>query len=190
MPIAGPSCIPIAGPSHMPMAAPSVPTQGRVDWQQRLEQGFQARQNQQLQNHGHILSDQTYGVRMESQWSMAWWERYAEEEHLHAAYLAKLGCQCEEQREMEGLAHLAHLANVQRKYEHERGMEVEQHGQHLDELQQLQREQMERGNQAHLAELDQHQQHLAELQVQQELQEQQWQEEAGSGTADYSTTGS
>ena len=104
--------MPIAGPSRIPMAAPSVPTQGRVDWQQRLEQGFQARHNQQLQNHSHILPDQTSGVRIESQRSMAQWERYAEEERLHAAHLAELGWQHEEQREMECLAHLAQLANL------------------------------------------------------------------------------
>ena len=40
-------------------------------------------------------------------------EGYAEEERLHAAHLAELGWQCEEQRETECLAHLAHLANVQ-----------------------------------------------------------------------------
>ena len=71
IPIPEPSCMPIAGPSHIPMAGPSAPFQGRVDWQHRLEQGFQARQNQQLQNHGHIPPDQTPGVRIESQWGMA-----------------------------------------------------------------------------------------------------------------------
>ena len=80
-----------AGLSHIPMAEPSAPFQGRVDWKQRLEQGFQARYNQQLQNHGHVLSDQTQSLRLQ--------ERYAEEECLHAVHLAELGWQCEEQRE-------------------------------------------------------------------------------------------
>ena len=37
-----------------PMAAagPNAPVQGRVDWQQTFEQGFQARQAQQMQNRG------------------------------------------------------------------------------------------------------------------------------------------
>ena len=72
------------------MAGPYAPFQGRVDWQQRLEQGFQARYHQQLQN-------QNLGQQ----------ERYAEEERLHAVHLAELGRQCEEQREQERLAHLA-----------------------------------------------------------------------------------
>ena len=49
IPIAGPSCMPVAGPSHISVAgpsAPSAPIQGRVDWRQRLEEGFQARHNQ------------------------------------------------------------------------------------------------------------------------------------------------
>src|ERR1700727_921185 len=32
-------------------AGPSAPTDGRVNWQERLEQGFQSGHNQQLRNH-------------------------------------------------------------------------------------------------------------------------------------------
>ena len=106
----------------MPIAGPSAPIQGRVDWKQRLEQSFQVQHNQQLQNHSHVLPDQTHCVIIESQQVMGQQERYVEEEHSHAAHLAELYQQHEEQRERE---HLADLADVQRLHREQRNRELE-----------------------------------------------------------------
>jgi hypothetical protein len=49
-----------------PMAAagPFAPVQGRVNWQESLQQGFQARHAQRLQNHGGQRRGQTEGLPM------------------------------------------------------------------------------------------------------------------------------
>ena len=99
--------IPIAGPSCIPVAGPSVPIQERIDCQQRLEQGFQAWHNQQLQNHGEIVESQQVTRQQ---------ERYTDEEHQHAAHLAELGQLGEGQRERECLAHLAALSEQREKW--------------------------------------------------------------------------
>jgi hypothetical protein len=67
--------VPVQGrvDQHMPIAGPSAPIQGRVDWQERLEHGFWARYNPQLQTHGR-----------------EWQEWYAEEEQVYVAHLAEL----------------------------------------------------------------------------------------------------
>jgi len=85
-----------------------------VEWQGRLKQDFQARQNQQSWNHGHTFQ-----------------ERYVEAEHQHAAHLAELLQQQAQQRVIEALQHQAHLAEVQRQGQ----MGAQQHQAHLTEVQ-------------------------------------------------------
>ena len=99
----------------MPIAGPSAPIQGRVDWQQRLEQGFQTRHNRRLQNYSHVLPDQTRGAIIESQQVMGQQERYAEEERLHTAHLGELWRQHEEHREREQQAHLTEVVEAEQQ---------------------------------------------------------------------------
>ena len=68
-------------------AGPFVPVEGRVNWQERLEQDVQAGCTQHLQNHGGPLEDQNHGGFIAPQQFMGQQERYAEEEHLHRAHL-------------------------------------------------------------------------------------------------------
>ena len=63
-------------------AGPSPPAQQSTDWQGRLEQDFQARHNQHLQNHGGPVN---HGTFMPPQQLTAQQEMYAAEERRHAA---------------------------------------------------------------------------------------------------------
>ena len=81
---------------------PSAPVPERVDWQGRLEQDFQARHNQQLQNCGRPVQDHNpeafippqqvmgQGAFIPPQQFMGQQERYAEEVQWHEAPFAEL----------------------------------------------------------------------------------------------------
>ena len=133
-------------------AEPSAPTEGRVNYQERPEQNFQARHNQQLQNHGG--SHQEF---VAPQQFMGWQERYAEEEQQHVAHLRDVRLQNDARRQInydrEVLQHQAHLAELQRQREQQRQMEVLQHEAHLAELQRQREQLREIEHQAHLAEM-------------------------------------
>jgi hypothetical protein len=49
------------------VARPSVPQEERVNWQERVEQGFQASHVQHLQNHGGSLWEQNWEAFMRQQ---------------------------------------------------------------------------------------------------------------------------
>ncbi len=81
------------------VAGPSAPAEGRVNYQERLEQDFQARHNQRLQNHGGLRREQNHRGIMTPQHVTGRQERYAEEEHQHAAHLRDIQLQRQADRD-------------------------------------------------------------------------------------------
>src|SRR6266481_2438752 len=104
--------------------APAVAGPPRVNWQERLEQGFQSRHAQQLRDRGGPLRDQNN--RPPQQFITGQQERYAEEEIQHTAHLRAI----QRQRQMdhdqaalqEALQHQARVAELQRQQQHQRDM--------------------------------------------------------------------
>jgi hypothetical protein len=73
-------------------AGPSAPMEGRVNWQERLEYGFQQRRGGPLQDQNNAPPQQFIMGRRET---------YAEEERRHAAHQHNLRLQNDAQRQID-----------------------------------------------------------------------------------------
>ena len=110
-------------------ATPAMVGFPRVNWQEQLEQGFQARQAQQWQNHVGQRWGQNEGVPMAARPPpqqfiiMGQRETYTEEKHQHGAHQHNLQLQNHAQRQInhdqEALQHWAHMAELQQQWETE-----------------------------------------------------------------------
>ncbi len=113
-------------------AGPPAPMEGRVNWQERLEYGFQKR-------HGGLLEDQNNAPPQ--QFIMGRRETYAEEERQHAAHQHNLRLQNDAQRQIdhdrEALQHQAQQDELQRQQQHQRDMEALEHQNNVAQQQQM-----------------------------------------------------
>jgi hypothetical protein len=167
----------------MAAAGPYGPVQQRVNWQESLEQGFQSRHAQRLQNRGGRRQRHNEGTSMAAGPSapiegrvnyqgrleqgrgivtphqfMGQQERYADEERQHAAHLHDIQLQRQRDHDPEVLQHQAHLTELQWQQEYQRGIEVLQHHAHLAELQEQQDQQRRLEEEQHQFDVDQQQQ--------------------------------
>ena len=147
----------LVGPVNMgPMAAagPYAPVQQRVNWQESLEQGFQPRHVQWLQNHGgqhqrhnertpvaarpsapmegrvnyQESVEQNRGIVTPHQF-MGQQERYIDEEQQYMAHLHDIQLQRQRDHDQEALQHQAHLAELQQhQFDVDQQQQIHQQG--------------------------------------------------------------
>ena len=185
--IAGPSMVnAIAGPSRVnAIAGPS-----RVNWQERLEQGFQTRHAQRLQNRGSRRREQSVEMPMAAGPSAPiegranWQESFDQGfQSRHAQRLQNRGGPSRNQNNAppqqfimgqqhryaeEERQHTAHRLNTQMQRQMDHDREALEHQAHMAEVQQQhehQREVEALQHQAHLAELQRQHDHQREVEV-------------------------
>ena len=169
-----------------------APAQARVNWQERLEQGFQTRHAQRMQNRGaqHGRRDERPAPVAGPSIPITNWgyhgfqprhmqanhggqpqdierqRRHAEDENRYAAVMHNRRLQIEAQRQadydQEALQHQARLAELQQQRQRERQAVYDQEALQHAEL--LRERQMDRDQEAL-----RHQAHLAELQRQRQM---------------------
>ena len=184
--------------------APAVAGPPRVNWQERLEQGFQSRQAQRHQNRGDRHQGQNEGMpavagpSVPVEGRVNWGERLEQGlQSRHAQRLRDRGGPLRDQNNRppqqfimgrqeryaeEELQHAAHQQAIQRQRQMDHDQEALQHQAHMAELQRQQQHQRDMEalqHQAHLAEMQrqQHQRDMEALQRQAHQEELQQQEQ-------------